>query len=71
MPSISNSNRLGPQRRCQSNVREGMVVWFDCLLGIEISGVWNHSLELVSLTFASWNQLLQWLRRLDAVRRTA
>ena len=24
---------------------------------------------LVTLTFASWNQLLRWLRRLDAVRR--
>jgi hypothetical protein len=26
--------------------------------------VWNQMLELVSLTFASWNQIGEWLRRL-------
>jgi hypothetical protein len=27
--------------------------------------------RLVSLTFASWNQIREWLRRLDAIQRVA
>jgi len=27
--------------------------------------------ELASLTFASWNQIGEWLRRLEALRRVA
>jgi hypothetical protein len=28
-------------------------------------------LEMVTLTFASWNRIREWLRRLDALRRVA
>lgn len=30
-----------------------------------------NRLELVSLTFASWNQFVDWLRRLDTLRQAA
>jgi hypothetical protein len=30
-----------------------------------------NTLKLASLTFASWNQIHDWLRQLDAVRRAA
>ena len=29
-----------------------------------------NDLEMVSLTFASWNQIGEWLRRLGGVRQT-
>jgi hypothetical protein len=31
----------------------------------------NHERRLVTLTFASWNQIGEWLRPLEAVRRVA
>jgi hypothetical protein len=36
--------------------------------GIEIPVVWNQMLELVSLTFASWNQIVPFLQRIDQLR---
>jgi hypothetical protein len=31
----------------------------------------KSSLKLVTLTFASWNQFVDWLRRLDTLRQAA
>jgi hypothetical protein len=40
-------------------------------LGLRVRSFGISTLELVTLTFASWNPIEEWLRRLDACRHAA
>jgi hypothetical protein len=38
--------------------------------GVSLSAFRINDFELVTLTFASWNQIAAWLRQLDRMRAT-
>jgi hypothetical protein len=40
-------------------------------LGSRFCSFETNGLEVVTLIFASWNQIREWLTRVDALRRTA